>query len=309
MKNKKVLITGGAGFIGSNLALTLQEKYPDNRYFVIDNFSSGNSRNLVNFKGKIISADVSKIDFAEYFDKIDIVFHQAALTDTTVFDKEKMLSNNVGGFENVLKFAIKSKAKLIYASSAAVYGHSKPPMRVGKNEVPANIYGFSKLAADNIAREHFNHLPITGLRYFNVYGPGEQYKGKMASMVWQLYLQMKKGKKPKIFKYGEQARDHVYVKDVVEANLLALNSKKSGIFNVGTGKTTSFNEIIRNLNQVLDLKLKANYIDNPYRHYQERTKADLSATKRNLGYVPKYNIGKGIRDYFFKNITARLRLL
>ncbi|MEK7540622.1 MAG: ADP-glyceromanno-heptose 6-epimerase [Patescibacteria group bacterium] len=300
MENKKILITGGAGFIGSNLVKTLQEKYPGNKYYIIDNFSSGNADNLIDFKGEIISDNIVEVDFNKHFDKLDIIFHQAAITDTTVFDEKKMLFNNVDGFKNVLNFALKCRAKLIYASSAAVYGHSTPPMQVGKNEVPANIYGLSKLNADNIARENFNSLHIVGLRYFNVYGPGEKYKGKMASMIWQLYLQMKEGRRPKIFKYGEQKRDQVYIKDIVNANLLALESKKSGIFNVGSGKATTFNEIIKNLNEVLGADFEPEYIDNPYKHYQEYTEADLVETKKALSFIPEYDINKGIEDYFKK---------
>ncbi len=298
MKNKKILITGGAGFIGSNITLALQEKYPQNEYLVIDNFSSGNADNLLDFKGKVISADISQINLQNYFEKLDIIFHQAAITDTTLFDEKKMMSNNVGGFKNILKLAIKSKAKLIYASSAAVYGHSEPPMREGKNEVPTNMYGFSKLAADKIARKHFDRLSIIGLRYFNVYGPGEQHKGKMASMIWQLYLQMKEGKEPRVFKYGEQKRDQVYIKDIIKANLLAMKCQKSGIFNIGTGKATSFNEIIENLNKALGTNLEPEYINNSYKHYQEYTEADLDESKKVLRYSPKYNIKEGIKDYF-----------
>ena len=298
MNSKKILITGGAGFIGSNLTKALQEKYPDNKYFIVDNFSSGNMDNLAGFKGEIISENIAQVDLSEHFDKLDIIFHQAAITDTTVFDAEKMMFNNVDGFKNVFEFSIKCGAKLIYASSAAVYGHSAPPMVVGKNEIPANVYGLSKLNADNIARENFNNLHIVGLRYFNVYGPGEKYKGKMASMVWQLYLQMKEGKQPKIFKYGEQKRDQIYVKDIVNANLLAIASKKSGIFNVGTGKATTFNEIIKNLNEILNTNFEPDYIDNPYQHYQENTEADLAETREFLGYSPEYDINKGIKDYF-----------
>ena len=300
MKNKKILITGGAGFIGSNLALALQKKYPENEYFIIDNFLSGNSANLVGFNGKIFSDDISKINLNDYFDKIDVIFHQAANTDTTVSDQDKMTRNNLEGFKNVLGFALKNKAKLIYASSAAIYGHSKPPMIVGKNETPANVYGFSKLSADNIARGHFKDLPIIGLRYFNVYGPGEKYKEKMASMIWQLYLQMKEGKAPKIFKYGEQKRDQVYIKDIVNANLLAIDCKKSGIFNIGAGKATTFNEIVINLNEALSTNLKPEYIDNPYEHYQDNTEADLTETKEVLRYFPEYDIIKGIKNYFKK---------
>ena len=298
MNNKKILITGGAGFIGSNLTMTLQEKYPDNKYFIIDNFSSGNHDNLVGFKGEVISANIADVDLNSHFDKLDFIFHQAAITDTTVFDEKIMMFNNVDGFKNVLEFAIKHGTKLIYASSAAVYGHSEPPMKIGKNEVPANIYGFSKLTTDNIAREYFNRLPIIGLRYFNVYGPGEKYKGKMASMVWQLYSQMKEGKKPKIFKYGEQKRDQVYVRDIVKANLLAMECQKSGIYNVGTGKATAFNEIIKNINSVLGTNIEPEYTDNPYEHYQEYTEADLTETEKYLGYSPEYNIKKGIKNYF-----------
>ena len=295
---KKILITGGAGFIGSNLAKTLQEKHPDNKYFIIDNFSSGNLNNLEGFKGEIISANIAEIDLNKHFDKLDIIFHQAAITDTTVFDEKIMMFNNIDGFRNVLNFALKCQAKLIYASSAATYGHSLPPMIVGNNEIPANIYGISKLETDKIARENFDKLHIVGLRYFNVYGPGKKYKGKMASMIWQLYLQIKEGKKPKIFKYGEQKRDQVYVKDIVNANLLAQNSKKSGIFNVGTGKATTFNEIVKNINEVLGTNLEPEYIDNPYEHYQENTEADLTETRGALGYFPEYDIKKGIKDYF-----------
>lgn len=298
MNNKKILITGGAGFIGSNLALTLQEKFPDNEYIVMDDFSSGDYVNLLGFRGEVICADISAISLSDYFEKLDVIFHQAAITDTTVFDQKLMMQKNVGGFKNVLQFALKSKAKLIYASSAAVYGHSAPPMRVGNNEMPANVYGFSKLVTDNMARRHFNDLHIVGLRYFNVYGPGEKHKGKMASMAWQLYSQMKEGKNPKLFKYGEQKRDQVYVKDVVNANILALEAKESGIFNVGTGKVTTFNQIVDALKDVLKKDAKTEYIENPYAHYQENTQADLSQTQEKLGYVSKFTIEEGVKDYF-----------
>jgi len=297
MENKVILITGGAGFIGSNLALALEAKYPKNEYFIIDNFSSGNAGNLSGFKGKIITGDIAAMDLDPLFNKIDVIFHQAAITDTTVTDEKLMMTCNVEGFKNILKFALKHNSRLIYASSAAVYGHSAPPMRVENNEFPANIYGISKLVADDIARQHFNDLPIVGLRYFNVYGPGESHKGKMASMVWQLYLQMKNGQRPRVFRSGEQKRDQVYIKDVVLANLLAMECPKSGIYNVGSGRSTSFNEIITNLNAVLGENLRAEYIDNPFGFYQEHTEADLSDSQKFLGYVPKYSIGEGIEDY------------
>jgi len=300
MKNKKILITGGAGFIGSNLASTLQKKFPDNEYFIIDNFSSGNYKNILDFKGDIISENIEKIDLNSCFSKgIDIIFHEAAITDTTVLDQRKMMETNVKGFRNILNLALKNKSDLIYASSAAVYGHSADSMKVGKNEKPANIYGFSKLVVDNIAQKYFNDIKIIGLRYFNVYGCREKYKDKMSSMIWKLYLQMKKGNRPKIFKFGEQRRDHVYIKDIIRANLLAIEAKKSGIFNIGTGEAVTFNKIIQNLNEILDTNFKPEYIENPYQNcYQDFTQADLTRTRKILNYHPKYDIKKGIQEYF-----------
>ena len=301
MRDKKILITGGAGFIGSNLTLALQEKWLENKYYIIDDFSSGDFDNLIGFKGKVIAKDISKIDLNHYFPQgLDIIFHQAAITDTTITNPKEIIFKNVEGFQNILEFTIKSKARLIYASSAGVYGNSPCPMRVGKGEEPGNLYGFSKLIADNLARKYFKKYRdniIVGLRYFNVYGPGEKHKGKMASMIWQLYLQMKAGKRPRIFKYGEQKRDQVYIKDVIEATLLALKSPKSGIVNIGTGRAVTFNEIVQILNQVLGTNLEPEYIENPHSFYQNFTEADLTEAKELLGYQPKYDIEKGIQDY------------
>ncbi len=296
--SKKILITGGAGFIGSNLALKLQKDYPENQYFIIDNFSSGSYENLVDFRGDVITGSLAKINLEKYFPKgYDVIFHQASITDTTCFDQEKMMFENVEGFRNVLELAKKFNAQIIYASSAAVYGLSNPPMKEGFNENPANIYGFSKLAMDNIAKQNFENLKITGLRYFNVYGPKEAHKGKMASMVWQMYVDIKAGKAPKLFEFGDQSRDQVYVKDIVNANILAWQKGKSGIFNVGSGKETTFNDILENINKILKTNIKAQYIKNPYSHYQNNTLADLSKTKEQLGYEAQYSIEKGTEDY------------
>jgi ADP-L-glycero-D-manno-heptose 6-epimerase len=298
---KKIIVTGGAGFIGSNIALTLQERFPEADITVIDNFSSGSYENLIGFQGDVVAQNVVECDFKKYFgDGVDAIFHEGAITDTTVFDQQRMMRENVEGFRNVLVYALKHNARLVYASSAAIYGHSRPPMKVGANETPANIYGFSKFVVDNIARKYFAgaQAPIIGLRYFNVYGPGEKYKGKMASMIWQLGQQMKRGQRPRIFKDGEQKRDQVYIKDVVAANMLALDATKSGIVNVGTGKATSFNEIVGALNHVLKTSLEPDYIENPYAHYQDYTEADITTTMRALGYAPQYDVVKGVGDYF-----------
>lgn len=300
--SKKILITGGAGFIGSNLALALQEQFPENSYAVVDDFSCGVPENLKEFRGRIVRGDVAAMDLRREFpDGVEAVFHQAAITDTTVQDKETMFGNNVGGFQNVFEFAKESRARLIYASSAAVYGASPSPMRVGEGEEPLNTYGASKLEVDRMVQEELVAYPgvIIGMRYFNVYGPREAHKGKMASMIWQLYLQMKAGKRPRVFDFGEQRRDFVYVKDVVTANLLALNATRSGIVNIGTGKSRSFNEIIAILNEVMGTDLEPEYFQNPYtRVYQDNTEADLAHARELLAFEPQYDLESGIRDYF-----------
>jgi len=293
----KILITGGAGFIGSNLALALQEKFPQDDLIVIDDFSVGNFNNLLDFRGEVITADLTDFNW-DSLGNIDYIFHQAAITDTTIIDQKKMMQVNVGVFKNIVDFCLNKGVKLVYASSAATYGHSKPPMLEGENEVPANVYGFSKKICDNIAiktmKEH-PHFHIVGLKYFNVYGPRESYKGKMASMIWQTYLQIKSGNKPKIFKYGKQKRDFVYVKDVIRANILAMDGP-SGIFNVGTGKAEDFNRIIFELSKNMGLDIKPKYIDNPFIFYQEFTEANLNNAQR-WNYLPEYNLEKGIKDY------------
>ena len=143
-------------------------------------------------------------------------------------------------------------------------------------------------------------MHIVGLRYFNVYGPRESYKGKSASMIYQLYLQMKAGKRPRIFKYGEQKRDFVYVKDIVAANLKAMEkvlSGVSGIFNAGTGESAYFNKIIKELNRNLGTNYEPDYFENPYGFYQNITKADIKLSAKTLGFRSQFDIEKGIADY------------
>jgi ADP-L-glycero-D-manno-heptose 6-epimerase len=299
----RVLITGGAGFIGSNLAKELQSTYPKAKIWVLDNFSSGHFKNLLGFKGEVITADLSEPSLWEWLKgnfHFDVVFHQGAITDTTVMDQFKMLRVNADSMRFILDAVLAWKAKLIYASSAGVYGNSPSPMREGEGEVPENPYGFSKLMMDRIAlnfMEENPHIKVVGLRYFNVYGPGESYKGKTASMVYQLYKQMREGKRPRLFKWGEQRRDFVYIKDVIRANLLAMERDVSGIFNIATGVARSFNEIVSILNQLLGTNLEPDYFDCPYDFYQNYTQADITKARELLGYEPQYSLEEGIRDY------------
>ena len=297
---KKYLVTGGAGFIGSNLAFALEEERKA-KVIVLDNFSSGNYKNLVGFDGDVIAGDIASRDWFDKVGVVDAIFHQAAIVDTTEADQRRMMEVNVDAFRNILDFALKTGVKrVVYASSAAVYGNSKCPMREEQVPTPENVYGFSKAIMDNVARDFAaGHKDITlvGLRYFNVYGPREYYKGKMASMMFQLYNQMKAGKRPRIFKFGEQMRDFVYVKDIVRGNLCALEAEKSCVCNLATGKPGNFNEVIEALNRAMGLNLAPEYFDNPYSFYQNKTQADLRQTKTLLNYRPEWSLEDGIADY------------
>ena len=296
---KKYLVTGGAGFIGSNIAKTLEAQ--GHAVTVLDDFSkNGHFKNLIGFKGDVITADLFEYMPTDMY--FDAIFHEAAITDTTVMDQKAMMEQNVEAFKNLLAFAADNEIKkVIYASSAATYGNGPVPNVETQPTHPENVYGFSKAIMDNVARQFAddnNDMKIIGLRYFNVYGPGEYFKGKMASMVYQLYNQMKAGKRPRVFKHGEQMRDFVYVKDIVKINLCALNNgKETGVYNAATGIPRDYNDIIKCLNKELGTNLEPEYIDNPYPFFQLKTQADITKSKEKLGYEPDYSLEAGIADY------------
>ena len=296
----RYLVTGGAGFIGSNLAFTLAEERKA-QVVVLDNFSSGNFKNLLNFKGDVIADDILGREWWDKTGKIDAVFHEAAITDTTVHDQKRMMEVNVEGFRNILRFALERGIKrVVYASSAGVYGNGACPMTEEQPLTAENVYGFSKAMMDNVAREFaeaHKDMALVGLRYFNVYGPREYYKGHAASMMYQLYLQMKAGKRPRIFKYGEQMRDFVYVKDIVRANLNALTAEKSCVVNAATGTPENFNRVIECLNKAMGTNIAPEYFDNPYGFFQVKTHADLARANAVLNYKPEWTLEAGIADY------------
>lgn len=294
----RLLVTGGSGFIGSRLALALEQEGHD--VTVVDrSFITGNMRT---FRGRTIEADTSASGFFDSFvEKMDCVFHEAACTDTTVTDEAFMHRQNVDAFLSLLQWAEHSGTDVIYASSAAVYGTAPSPQRVGITEHPLNAYGRSKFAADEEVRRRIATAPIKiiGLRYFNVYGPGEAHKGHMASMICKLAQAMRRGDRPRIFTDGEQRRDQIYVDDVITGNLLALKATKeqNGIYNIGTGHAVSFNEIIREINNILGTDLSPSYFENPYSFYQNHTEADIAPTSAALGFTPRFDLANGIRAY------------
>lgn len=296
---KNILVTGGSGFIGSNLVFELQSRHPQAAITVLEDFRSSSFKNLLGFKGDILAYDCSDKSWMEWAKgkKLDIIYHMAAITDTTILDEQKMMYDNVEGFRNVLDLAVEKKATVVYASSAATYGTIDRPIKESDAGQPNNIYGYSKWIMDQLAPSYYNKIKVVGLRFFNVFGPREYYKGHASSMIYQLALKMMEGHRPRIFKWGEQKRDHIYVKDVVTATLMAHQAKQSTVMNLGTGQATSFNEIVDALNEALDTQLKPDYFDNPYPFYQNFTQADMNHHEHMTGFRCRYTTREGILDY------------
>ena len=297
-----LLVTGGAGFIGSNLTLSLQEEFPNAQLTVIDDFRSGDFKNLAGYRGDFVAENLAEFNWDRQFgdEKFDGIFHMASITDTTDHDQFRQTHDNVESFRRLLNFARKNKTRVVYASSAATYGNASSASAETSGAAPSNVYAFSKAIMDNVARRaaaEDDDWVIVGLRFFNVYGPREAHKGVPASMVYHLSRQMMAGQRPRIFKHGEQQRDFVYVKDIVQGCLRGFEALKSGIYNLGSGKARSFNEMVQILNQSLGTNFEPDYIDNPHAHYQNFTEADLTSVRDALGYEPRFRLEAGVADY------------
>ena len=313
--NKTILITGAAGFIGSNLAFYFQNNFPDAHIVIFDCFRSeetfsngnlksfGHYKNLIGFHGDIICGDLnSNQDLQNLRESygFDYIFHEAAISDTRVYDQEIIMQTNVNSFYTILEMAKEMHAVLVYASSAATYGSQPSPQTVGI-EGPENPYGFSKYAMDQIAYRYMKEnleMSIVGLKYFNVYGAREFFKDKTASTVIQFGHQILAGKTPRLFKGSDEiVRDFVYIKDVIQANIKACAPKKSGVYNVGTSKPRSFQDIADILQKELGTDYGTEYFPNPFTGYQMHTQANISTSTENLGYLPEWELEEGIKDY------------
>jgi ADP-L-glycero-D-manno-heptose 6-epimerase len=307
------IVTGGAGFIGSNLVHELNA-HGITDILIVDNFA--NARKFTNLHGARYVDYLDKREFRRAIrenslgiGKVEAILHQGACSNTLEDDGVYMMDNNFEYTKEVLRFAIQLGAPLVFASTAAVYGLSGPGRftLTLENERPLNIYGYSKLVFDHYFRRELalDRVPITvvGLRYFNVYGPREQHKGRMASVIHHFTKQMKETGKVKLFSGtggygdGEQRRDFVYVRDLARLNMFfaqigpyapkAGETAKTyrGLANAGSGKSRTFNDVARALMTVHG-ECPIEYIPFPADlegRYQHFTEADLTAL-RELGY-------------------------
>ena len=296
-----IIVTGAAGFIGFNIAKRLNLMGIKDLILFDDKEKFSNPKKF---------SDLNYIDYRHYTDlnnlkNIQCIFHEGACSDTMEYNKDYMMGINYEYSKEIFSIAKSNKAKFIYASSASVYGLNENSQEIEKNESPLNIYAESKLLFDKFIINQ--DYPAVGLRYFNVYGRGEENKGKMASMAYKMNQEYLESKKISLFKGtggymdGEQKRDFIYIDDVVSINMFFMNESFHDVYNVGTGKAESFNEIAKNIFKYYkDEDLNFNYIEMPeylVLKYQNFTQANILKL-REAGYsYDFFSLEEGIKNY------------
>jgi len=308
-KYERILVTGGAGFIGSHIVDRLIEKGFD--VTVIDNLDTGRIENIAHHQNKtkfhFTRGDIRDLNLVkETMKDIDAVFHEAALASVTLSVTNPILSNdiNVGGTVNLLKASSDLGVKrFVFASSAAIYGDTNSPLK--KEDAilnPLSPYGVSKLAAEKYVQVFHRAygLETVSLRYFNVYGPRQSFdiQGAYGGAITIFLNRLAKNMPPIIYGDGEQTRDFVYIQDVVNANMLALNSKNAAgeVFNIGTGKNTSVNQVAEFLKDIMNRKDLKNVYDDPRPTDIRHGYADINKAKKILGYNPKFPFKEGLTE-------------
>ncbi len=306
-----IVVTGGAGFIGSNLVKALNDKGLTD-VLVVDDLTEGvKFRNLVDCQ---VIDYLDKDDFLQmlkqekdFTEKVEAIFHQGACSTTTEWDGRYMMENNYTYSKELLHYCLNLKIPFIYASSAAVYGTGENFREARENEAPVNVYGYSKYLFDEYVRRFVSdpESQVAGLRYFNVYGPREQHKGSMASVAWHLNQQIQASAKVKLFEgsggyaNGDQRRDFIHVDDVVKVNLWMLENGASGIVNVGTGSSRPFNDVAK-ATISWHGKGEIEYIEFPEHlkgSYQSYTEADINSL-RQMGYKDDFlSVEDGVKQY------------
>jgi ADP-L-glycero-D-manno-heptose 6-epimerase len=326
------IVTGGCGFIGANLVAELQRRVPGSHIVVVDSMRTGSFESLVAacdrnddvFRGEVIGQSIRDVFWPDVLERYEpaAVFHLGAITDTTIDDESEMIEENAGEtWPEIMAACIEREVPLVYASSAATYGTPPetesqkpfPELSAGK---PNNVYGFSKWLMEqaharvNREREAAG-LPkawVVGLRYFNVFGPGETHKGTMASMALQLTQQILAGKRPRLFEFGEQARDQVYVHDIVGITLAGAGlgdrpDPEPGVYNAGSGRVTSFEEVASAVRAGLGIDESdrpTEFIPMPEHiraFYQDFTCADMSCAETGLGFKPSHDPAESVSSY------------
>ena len=309
-----IVVTGAAGFIGSCL-VSILNKEGFNNIVVVDDFSKTEKAN--NLEGKTIQAKVGRKDFIawlkDFAKEVDFIYHIGARTDTTEFDKAIFDELNVNYSKAIWEICVEHQIPLVYASSAATYGLGEFGYKDDHSIIPSlkplNPYGDSKNDFDIWVLEQTKFPPFwAGLKFFNVYGPNEYHKGRMASVIFHTFNQIQTNGGMKLFRShnpnytdGGQLRDFVYVKDVVSVCLFLMNDKPtSGIYNLGSGKARTFLDLAKNTFKNVDKPENIDFIDTPIDirdKYQYFTEADMSKLIGEGYKIPFHTLEEGVADY------------
>jgi len=298
----KILVIGGAGFIGSNLTDSLISKGFD--VVVLDNLLLGSLNNLTGVPCKFVRGDANNEELLKkHLTEADYVFFQAGLSSAPMYelDPPKTISESLIGFLNTLELSKRAGVKrVVYASSSSIYSSTPPPHSENQPiPEPISYYSETKISMERFARLYTKSykLETIGLRYFSVYGPKEKVKGRYANVAHQFLWDIIAGKQPVIYGDGNQTRDFIHVYDVVESNLLALNNGTPGeVYNVGTGVAHSFNQLVQMINEYMETKIKPKYVENPIQNYVMHTLAEVNKSKQDLKFTSKISLSEGIKE-------------
>lgn len=309
-----IVVTGAAGFIGSCLVAMLNEQ-GYNQLVLVDDFSD--EKKIANLQHKKYAQKVHREQFFEWLNKhphtVDYIFHLGARTDTTEMDYEVHKKWNLDYSKHLWEICVSQKIPLVYASSAATYGNGelgyKDDNGLSEQLVPLNPYGQSKNDFDVWALQQKKTPPFwAGVKFFNVYGPNEFHKGRMASVIFHAYYQIKKNGSVKLFrshhhdyKDGEQLRDFIYVQDIINICIwLMQNQPENGLYNAGTGQARSFNDLVKAIFNTLEIPVAIEYIDTPLDirdKYQYFTEADMSKIRKAGFDKPFMSLENGVQAY------------
>jgi len=294
------LVTGGAGFIGSHIAEELSRKGFSVR--ILDNFSTGKKENLEGIKAELIKGDIRDFSTVKKAMKdIDYVFHEGAFVYVTKSIEDPLLTNeiNVSGTLNVLVAARDSGCKkTVFASSSSVYGNTgKVPIKETFPLNPASPYAVTKMVGEQYCRVFYENYGLESvcLRYFNVYGPRQDPNSEYAAVIPKFIHLIKQNKPPVIFGDGNQTRDFIFVKDVVQANTLSMKFKGFGIFNVGSGTSITINELAEKIGYTLNKKIKPVHAESRKGDVRDSL-SDIENAKKMLGLKPAYSIESGLKE-------------
>ena len=302
MKGKRIIVTGGAGFIGSNL---VQKLVDNNEVLVVDNLHTGSIENLKDSEGdnlRFLKLDVrnfSTIDF-----DADVIFHLGFYSASPMYrENPGIVGEVVSGMISILDYAKERGSRIVFSSTSSIYNGVKPPQREDIIPQVTDLYTEARIACERLGNLYWklHGVNVSAMRFFSVYGNHERSKGGYANLATQFMIDMKGGKRPVIYGDGSQRRDFVFATDVCDALIKASDHNGFEVFNVGYGVNYSLNELVEKINSILKTSIEPEYIEMPVKNYVMETLADTSKAERILNFKAKVDLDHGLRmiaDYY-----------